>query len=417
MKQADLLTATFRQLAAAKTGVKGGLSGALHSKDGKEKAEHFREQMRQISKNQSPAMPKPEKIATEISTAPPALDAAAILAELTGEIKPKSSEEEPLEKEEDTPKSQGDGKQVATQANDWRDPNVSLSAVMSSLDKAQGAMRDDKSAQPAAALHLESKADEKKFDSMGFVAEADVKKPETDAPAAKRFTATVETMDTKAAPVSKPVVREQETHFEPVQQVTTLQKIVDRMANDLPAAASPDGTKAAEPLPQESTKIAESRPVRMMTLELDPPNLGSVTIKMRLAGDSVEVHLTADRLETTNLLRRERGALSDAMQSAGYSFDIAAIDHGRTADASMSNGQSQPQHQPQPQQQQASSDQRGAMSSSNGSQTDSGSSGRSSGDGQSGARQNRQDHDQSQNAPDRQQDQAGRRIRSSTVYL
>jgi chemotaxis protein MotD len=187
-----------------------------------------------------------------------------------------------------------------------------------------------------------------------------------------------------------------------------LQKIVDRMATDLAAVASPEGARAADAPGLEAHKAADSRPVRIMTLELDPPNLGSVTVKMRLAGDSVEIHLTADRYETTQMLRQERGALTDAMQSAGYTFDIAAIDHTRTPDANPNNGQ---------QQQQAPSDQRSSLPSSSGSQADSGASGRSSGDSQNGARHNRQDHEQSPRPAERQQDQNSSRVRSSTVYI
>jgi chemotaxis protein MotD len=414
MKQADLLTATFRQLASAKTGGKSGLNGALHSKDGKEKAEHFREQMRQVSKHQSPVIPKADKSTTQASATTPALDAAAILAELTGDVKPKAIENEQPERDEDTSKPSGDGKQATATIGEWHDPNAALSAMMAKIDhEQQNAGRDVKPALSSPVSQVDPKVEEKPFETVDIIDAADIDRPDVDAPAAKRFTATVESMDTKTALVSKPVVREQETHFEPVQQPTTMQKIVDRMASDLPAVAAPEGKSAAEVVTQENVKVAESRPVRMMTLELDPPNLGTVTIKMRLAGDSVEVHLTADRVETTNLLRKERGALSDAMQSAGYSFDIAAIDHTRAQDANLNNGHSQSQ----PQQQQGSSDQRGSMSSSNGSQSNGESQGRSSGDGQSGARQNRNDHDQPQTSSNRQQDQDGRRIRSSTVYL
>lgn len=414
MKQADLLTATFRQLASAKLGGKGGLNSALHSKDGKEKAEHFREQMRHVSKNQSAVVPKVDKNAVQVATTAPALDAAAILAELTGDVKPKAIEKEQPEREEDTSKPSADGKQATAATGEWRDPNAALSAMMSKIDnEQQNVGRDAKSAPSSPVSHIDPKIEEKPFETTDVINGADIESLDVGAAAEKRFTATVESMDTKTTLVSKPVVREQETHFEPVQQPTTLQKIVDRMASDLPAVAAPEGKGAAEALTQENAKVAESRPVRMMTLELDPPNLGTVTIKMRLAGDSVEVHLTADRVETTNLLRQERGALSDAMQSAGYSFDIAAIDHTRAQDANLNNGQSQSQ----PQQQQGSSDQRGSMSSSNGSQSNGESQGRSSGDGQSGARQDRPDHDQPQTNSNRQQDQDGRRIRSSTVYL
>jgi chemotaxis protein MotD len=127
MKQADLLTAAFHQLASTKAGGKGGLNGALHSKDGKEKAEHFREQMRQVAKDKPPVVPKIEKNVTHVATAP-VLDAAAILAELSGEVKPKPVAAEQPEKEEDAPQSTSDGKQATATTHDWRDPNAALSA-------------------------------------------------------------------------------------------------------------------------------------------------------------------------------------------------------------------------------------------------------------------------------------------------
>ena len=158
----------------------------------------------------------------------------------------------------------------------------------------------------------------------------------------QRFTLSVKSAETRTVPALKVAVREQETHFEPVPQLTLLQKIVDRMARIFrrhrrrppagPAdAALPDMHRAAD------------KPVRMLTLQLEPPDLGSVTVKMRMAGDAVEIHLSADRAETTEMLRRSGGRLTDLMQSAGYAFDIASIDHSRTSDASPGAGQSQTQ--------------------------------------------------------------------------
>lgn len=409
MNQADLLTSTFRQLAAAKTGTKSGLGSALHAKDGKEKAEHFREQMQKISKDRSPAPPRLNKdVADAASANARFLDASTILAELTGDVKPKSIDDDRSEKDEDASKPAGDGKQGAATIQDWRDSNVAISAVMSKLDQAQhNHGRDNNPDSKIVAPQIHVRSDDTGHDSI------DAESLAVDISPEKRFTASVETTDTKPTVITKAVVREQETHFEPVQQVTTLQKIVDRMASDLPAVASPEGTHATGASLPEADKPVESRPVRMMTLELDPPNLGSVTIKMRLAGDSIEVHIAADRLETTQLLRQERGVLTDAMQSAGYSFDIAAIDHTRTPDGSMNNGQSPSQ----PQSQQQSSDQRGSMPSSGGAQTDGGASGQSSSNPQGGDRQNRQDHEQSSARAERQHNSTGGRVRSSTVYL
>lgn len=409
MNQADLLTATFRQLLSAKAGTKGGLGSALHSKDGKDKAEHFREQMQKVSVDRSPVIPKVDKADASAATpASPLLEVVAVLSELADETKPKLVDREQSEGDEEAPRAAGESKPAATVVSEWHDPNAALSAVVLKISQAQqNSDTNSKLEQKIAVSQPSLKVESETPDAVN------VDSPAIETSAEKRFTATIETTDTKPVAMTKVVVREQETHFEPVQQVTTLQKIVDRMASNLPAVAAPEVAQAVEAPVLEADNAPESRPVRMMTLELDPPNLGSVTVKMRLAGGSVEVHLSADRLETTQLLRQERGVLSDAMQSAGYNFDIAAIEHARAPDGGMNNGQSQSQ----PQSQQQSSDQRNSMSSSNGAQADGGASGRSSSDAQGGARQNRQDHEQSPAHSERPQNPAGNRTRSSTVYL
>lgn len=409
MNNADLLMAALRQTAAGKAGAKGGLNGGAHAKDGKEKADHFREQLRLVSKESRTVTPHVAKTADDakIVDAKPMLDAASVLAELTGEVAQKPNVSDDQADDDDSKATKGD--EGATKSAPWRGPDPALSAVMAKLDHAHSPLPSDGKAASRISVP-DVKTDDIPRDPAKLIQATTADVPDADAATTQRFTLTVETTDTKPLPAAKAVVREQETHFEPVQQVTTLQKIVDRMATDLPAVASPEGARAADAPGLEAHKAADSRPVRMMTLELDPPNLGSVTVKMRLAGDSVEIHLTADRYETTQMLRQERGALTDAMQSAGYTFDIAAIDHTRTPDANLNNGQQQ-------QQQQAPSDQRSSLPSSGGSQADGGSSGRSSGDAQSGARHNRQDHEQSPRPSERQQDQNSNRVRSSTVYI
>jgi chemotaxis protein MotD len=409
MNNADLLMAALRQTAAGKAGTKGGLNAGAHAKDGKEKADHFREQLRLVSKETKTVTPHVAKAADDakIVDAKPMLDAASVLAELTGEVAQKPNVSDDQADDDDSKAAKGD--EGATKSAPWRGPDPALSAVMAKLDHAHSPLPSDGNAASRISVP-DVKTDGVPRDPAKLIQATTADVPDADAATTQRFTLTVETTDTKPLPAAKAVVREQETHFEPVQQVTTLQKIVDRMATDLPAVTSPEGARTADAPGLEAHKAADSRPVRMMTLELDPPNLGSVTVKMRLAGDSVEIHLTADRYETTQMLRQERGALTDAMQSAGYTFDIAAIDHTRTPDANLNNGQQQ-------QQQQAPSDQRSSLPSSGGSQADGGSSGRSPGDAQSGARHNRQDHEQSPRPSERQQDQNSNRIRSSTVYI
>jgi chemotaxis protein MotD len=410
MNSADLLTAALRQTAAGKAGAKGGMNGSAHTKDGKEKADHFREQLRLVSKEPKTVTPHVTKTGEEAKAvdAKPVLDAASVLAELTGEAQQKPVATDDQGDDDDTPATAG-GDEATTKSAHWRGPDAALSAVMSRLDRGHSPPTGGGDVSPRVSAP-DAKTEDAPLDPTKLIPAAKADGPDADAAATQRFTLTVETTDTKPLPVAKAVVREQETHFEPVQQVTTLQKIVDRMATDLAAVASSEGARAVDAPGLDTNKAADSRPVRMMTLELDPPNLGSVTVKMRLAGDSVEIHLTADRYETTQMLRQERGALTDAMQSAGYTFDIAAIDHTRTPESNLNSGQQQ-------QQQQTPSDQRSSLPSSGGSQADGGASGRSSGDSQSGARHSRQDHEQSPRPSERQQDQNINRVRSSTVYI
>lgn len=401
MNNADLLTAALRQTAAGKAGAKGGLKGRAPAQEGKEKADHFHEQLRLMAKEPKVVAPKAVNGGAETrpAVAAPVLDVASVLAELTADAgqKPEVKDDE-----------DAGGDEAATGSpTHWRGPDGALSAAISKLDSVQPASsgrHETTSRVSASTPDVGVQATPQEPASRADAAPADSRG--ADAPSAQRFAVSVEAADIKPLAAVKAVVRDQETHFEPVQQVTVLQKIVDRMASDLPAAASPETAQAAD-IPVADTGKADSRPLRMMTLELDPPNLGSVTVRMRLAGDVMQVHVTADRYETTQLLRQERGALTDAMQSAGYTFDIASIDHSGTPDSNPNGGQLQQQ----------ASDQRSSLPSPADAQTSGGAPGRSTGDSQGGTRQNRQNHEQLHRPTERQQTEDIGRARSSTVYL
>ena len=86
--------------------------------------------------------------------------------------------------------------------------------------------------------------------------------PKADESPEQRIAPSVNVAETRTLPPVKVVVREQETHFEPVQQLTLLQKIVDRMATDLPAAspqAGPSSPDTALPVPRLADKPAGAR--------------------------------------------------------------------------------------------------------------------------------------------------------------
>lgn len=386
MNKADLLMAGLRQLAAGKAAPRTGIQSATAAKDGKDKAEHFREQLRLIAQGTKhaakPAVEGVKKDATQAEEVPD------IVAKVADQI-PTRSKGRTVEPDDDIPSHQA-AQEATSLPPDWRGPEAALSSVMSKLDQshAPSAADDDATARAAQPqIHVERREAPSKVEEPTMNLKADVA-PE------QRFTLSVESAETRTVPVLKVAVREQETHFEPVPQLTLLQKVVDRIGADIQATSTPAPAGPADVALPDMYRAAD-KPVRMLTLQLEPPSIGSVTVRMRMAGDAVEIHLSADRYETTEMLRQERGALKDLMKSAGYTFEIASIDHTRTSDAGPGAGQSQTQSdQQQPQQ-----------SSHGGSQIGNGASERRSGDTQGETRHNRQGHEQRTEATERNQDQ------------
>lgn len=65
--------------------------------------------------------------------------------------------------------------------------------------------------------------------------------------------------------------------------------------------------------------------LRVLNLQLNPVELGLVTIKMRLAGDSLEMELHVEKEETAELLRNDAEKLSSLLRTSGYRPDAITI--------------------------------------------------------------------------------------------
>jgi len=61
--------------------------------------------------------------------------------------------------------------------------------------------------------------------------------------------------------------------------------------------------------------------VKVLHIQLNPENLGSVTVRVSLKDDVINLHLEAQRPETAHAIEREREALSAALKQAGYVVD------------------------------------------------------------------------------------------------
>jgi len=76
---------------------------------------------------------------------------------------------------------------------------------------------------------------------------------------------------------------------------------------------------------------ASSAVLRVLNLQLQPAELGVVTIRMRLAGESLEMELHVEREETAQLLRNDSEKLSALLRGSGYRPDSINIQVGDAA--------------------------------------------------------------------------------------
>jgi len=109
----------------------------------------------------------------------------------------------------------------------------------------------------------------------------------------------------------------------------TLHRIAGAIKSDLQAAGSgptqyPQGNAAVRTI---SIKASDNA-LRVLNLQLHPAELGMVTIRMRLAGDSLEMELHVEREETAQLLRQDSEKLSALLRGSGYRPDTISIHVG-----------------------------------------------------------------------------------------
>jgi chemotaxis protein MotD len=103
-----------------------------------------------------------------------------------------------------------------------------------------------------------------------------------------------------------------------------LRQIVDAVAAQLPAAPAAMATPSARPVPAS----AEAGPLKILTLQLHPADLGSVLVRMRLQDGRLEMSLRTSREETAERLRKEGDLLSGLLREAGYEPEAVTIQSG-----------------------------------------------------------------------------------------
>jgi chemotaxis protein MotD len=66
-------------------------------------------------------------------------------------------------------------------------------------------------------------------------------------------------------------------------------------------------------------------PVRTLTIELHPAELGVVTARLRLAGGVLSVKLSASRPATARLLKQEESPLRELLGADGHAVEIGDV--------------------------------------------------------------------------------------------
>ncbi len=110
---------------------------------------------------------------------------------------------------------------------------------------------------------------------------------------------------------------------------------LDQLVNSAPVAnvayqiAERVAAEAGQPLGQAERSelrglgLTQSfgSPVKVIHLQLQPDGLGTVTIRIAVKDQALQLALEADRGETASLIQRDRDALSTLLRSAGYLID------------------------------------------------------------------------------------------------
>ncbi|MCP3371994.1 flagellar hook-length control protein FliK [Bradyrhizobium cajani] len=198
---------------------------------------------------------------------------------------------------------------------------------------------------------------------------------------------------------TKVTVVQQETHLPPA-QFNAPQQIANAVVAELKESPAPPASTAPDLATSQSN--TPDQPLKILTINLEPPALGNVTVRLRLVGTEVSVHLAAERKDTSQMLDQQRDSIRDLMQSAGYVADVAPVQHGSLDGFQSGSGQSQPQpsSQQQPQSQ--------SHAAFDGTST-------SSGQSDGGAKQARQERQSNQET--RHDQDVGPQNRRGPVYL
>ncbi len=65
--------------------------------------------------------------------------------------------------------------------------------------------------------------------------------------------------------------------------------------------------------------------LKVLQIQLQPVDLGIVTVRMELKNSELTLHVEADRKETADLIRNDQDSLAGLLRSAGYNVDTGSV--------------------------------------------------------------------------------------------
>ncbi len=96
-----------------------------------------------------------------------------------------------------------------------------------------------------------------------------------------------------------------------------LGRVATTSTADPEAATAPQGLAGPDATPRSTASPGT------LTLELNPANLGRVTVTLQMRGDALDVHIAVDSKATLTALDRDRRQLENAIGSVGGTLDLA----------------------------------------------------------------------------------------------
>jgi chemotaxis protein MotD len=129
----------------------------------------------------------------------------------------------------------------------------------------------------------------------------------------------------------------QETHYGFGLSQSPVLQIAQRITHEIQIRR---GQSIGQPDPQ--TGVSKP-PVRILQIQLDPPQLGPLTIRMSLQNELLNLQLETPKHETAHLLQNDKDSLSKLLRSAGYAVDglniqVSPADRGSNSQSSNLGG-------------------------------------------------------------------------------